>query len=314
MTPEHLKVLLSLLLSPVVVAGILVFGAVAALGARWLRRTGRAKAPFALTWLTLFTIGCVISLTLVRGMWGQTGDASSSSVLLSFDPAGLFRWDPDGLSRLADNPFTRPDIWLNFLLFVPVGLLLVLLTGRFWWSVAGIFAGTMLIELSQGLFHLGAPDVADLITNFAGGLAGATLAVAISSLVSIPGVRRRPRRDLVIALGGAAVTGALAALVIPAVAQWQQHTLYQQASQTFDTTDLTEYTRWQQSGPDIVEQRLFSALSVRVDDSRGDPTPQLRWPATFLGVRRCVVAEFRPQGVAVTRRSGDSCSQPLAQQ
>jgi glycopeptide antibiotics resistance protein len=80
---------------------------------------------------------------------------------------------------------------LNVLLFVPLGALMLLLTGRAWWWVTIAAAvGSGLIELAQRTWLDRVGDWHDIVANTLGGLVGA---VAISLLVRA-GSRRACRR------------------------------------------------------------------------------------------------------------------------
>lgn len=76
---------------------------------------------------------------------------------------------------------------LNVVLFVPLGYLMVRLTGRSgWWAIVAALAGSLGIEAVQlGLDR--EPSWADVATNTLGGGLGAVLATLIS--------RRRPGPD-----------------------------------------------------------------------------------------------------------------------
>ena len=83
------------------------------------------------------------------------------------------------LREIAVVPFAsekrRPfEVVVNLALFVPFGLYLGLLAPSWrWWRVAVAVAGASVgFELAQYMLAIGTSDVADVIDNTAGGLAG----------------------------------------------------------------------------------------------------------------------------------------------
>ncbi|MCW2738228.1 VanZ family protein [Nocardioides sp.] len=81
-------------------------------------------------------------------------------------------------------------VLLNVLLFVPVGVLVALVTGRAWWWVTVVAAlGSGLVELVQGLWLARVSSLTDVLANTLGALVGA----AAVSLLARPGSRRAGR-------------------------------------------------------------------------------------------------------------------------
>ncbi|GEA87378.1 VanZ family protein [Cellulomonas cellasea] len=72
------------------------------------------------------------------------------------------------------GPSEPPEVVLNALIFVPLGLYLGLLAPAWrWWRVAGVVAATSVgLEVAQYALAVGSADVTDLVVNTAGGLAG----------------------------------------------------------------------------------------------------------------------------------------------
>lgn len=68
------------------------------------------------------------------------------------------------------------DILGNLAFFVPFGILLMILSGRWWWTVGIAAVFSLGIEVSQYIFSLGRTDVTDLICNTAGAAVGAWIA------------------------------------------------------------------------------------------------------------------------------------------
>lgn len=68
------------------------------------------------------------------------------------------------------------EVLANFLLFVPFGVYLGLLTTWRWWTWTGVFVGaSFALETTQHLLSTGSFDTTDVIVNTAGGLAGVGL-------------------------------------------------------------------------------------------------------------------------------------------
>jgi glycopeptide antibiotics resistance protein len=69
------------------------------------------------------------------------------------------------------------EIALNFVVFVPFGLLLCVNFKRtsFWQKLAVIFISSLAAEVIQFIFAIGRADITDVITNTLGGLVGLAL-------------------------------------------------------------------------------------------------------------------------------------------
>ena len=82
---------------------------------------------------------------------------------------------------LNPGPDGYRDIILNIVCFIPVGLLVGLLSEKYRW-VKALFAGLLVsltIELSQLIWHRGVFDVNDLFNNALGALIGGVFAVGL---------------------------------------------------------------------------------------------------------------------------------------
>lgn len=90
------------------------------------------------------------------------------------------RLQPFGIIDDASTTFGAAfDILGNIALFVPLGLIAVAATRRFWTTVVCCTAFSLCIEAAQYLFSLGRTDVTDLICNASGALAGALVSVLV---------------------------------------------------------------------------------------------------------------------------------------
>lgn len=86
-------------------------------------------------------------------------------------------------------------ILLNVVLFVPVGILLLPLTGRpWWWAVAAAVVASSLIELGQWRWLDRMGSWSDVVANTVGALAGAVGVTLLARAGSPPAGRAGPRR------------------------------------------------------------------------------------------------------------------------
>jgi glycopeptide antibiotics resistance protein len=92
--------------------------------------------------------------------------------------------------------FDRVEFAANIAMFVPLGVFLVLLLGRRLWWLAIVVCGVLscAIEVSQGaLLPTRVSDLADVVANTSGGVAGVLLGVVLMSI----SLARRGRRGRV---------------------------------------------------------------------------------------------------------------------
>lgn len=97
------------------------------------------------------------------------------------------------IARLAQHPslawltYDRVEFLANIALFVPVGVLFLLLFGRRWWWL-GIAAGALLtcsIEFTQQFIPTRVPDAGDLVANTTGAALGAVVALVVTTPAAI---------------------------------------------------------------------------------------------------------------------------------
>ena len=90
--------------------------------------------------------------------------------------------------------YDRIEFIANIGLFVPIGVLVLLLLGRRWWWM-GVVVGlllTLAIEGAQQLLPARFPDVRDLVANTLGAALGAVLALVVTTPAAIRNRSRHP--------------------------------------------------------------------------------------------------------------------------
>jgi len=135
---------------------------------------------------------------LRRAAWWLTGGYLLTLVLIALWPSPVDRPAQGAINALLARLHAHgvPD-WVsyalvesaaNVVLFLPVGLLGVVLLGsaRWWLAVVAGFAASCVIELSQLVFlPARVATLADVVANTAGAFLGALLALALLSAVTV---------------------------------------------------------------------------------------------------------------------------------
>jgi hypothetical protein len=153
---------------------------------------------------------------------------------------------------------------------------------------------------------VGAADVADVAANSIGAALGAGVAVLAARRV----VGQIDRRTLVIVTLAALTLGIVGFTVAERGAARRQRTIERELVAELSTTTRSDVDAML-SDP-VAAERLFSRISVRPDGVSRTPTAiELRYPATFLGLHRCVTITWLAVGPVVERHSGSPCTDPL---
>lgn len=124
------------------------------------------------TWVSLTALGyaaVIVALTTLKAfytiglLWKPENQRVRELRLIPFEivteASTTFGWVFDILGNLA--------------LFLPLGMMLMILSGRWWWTVGVAAVMSLTIEISQYVFALGRTDVTDLICNTVGAALGA---------------------------------------------------------------------------------------------------------------------------------------------
>lgn len=205
----------------------------AAFGATWLLRSrfhGRPRR--VLLFALLVSTGIVVQATLLR-------DGIPPGVCLEC----LSRWS-FGRAVAGD---VGTEVWLNLMLFVPPGLLAMLLWRRPFRVIGAAVLLSVLIETVQSV-GIGVADLLDVIANSVGALVGIWLAsvlLLVHGLVASKGVHRAtimwvlmtPLVTLAGGWGGSAL-----------VATTRQEAIVRQLEEAFAGTTLVDYDRWEADG------------------------------------------------------------------
>ncbi len=288
--------------------------AMAAVGAWWFTRIRETRrGPVA--WFAAFgSIAGCISLTLLR-----------EGLRVGFRPTGIFAWTTSGWDRLADGDLLgSSQFLLNIALFVPAGVAWTWVTGRPLRTLGGLVGLTMLIESVQGLTGAGGADVTDVAANALGAALGVGAAtIATAGLVRagvVTGTPASPRRRAFTA-AGLVVVVAITLTTLILGADRRQARIHGELQNVFADTTYDEIDAVVRTDPNEPEQlddsarfadseQIFGAISVRPDGFRyTDDQIEMRWPALFLGFRRCVYVTWTPSDVEFRDVSGRACTE-----
>jgi hypothetical protein len=272
---------------------LLVLSAVAT----WLvRRRPRGIEHPPLLWFAGFaSLAIVLAVTLLR-----------DEVPLAFDLAGLAHWSTHGLELLSRDPLGSSQFILNIVLFVPAGVMWTWIVKRPLLVLLALMCTSLVIELVQAVTAVGVPDVADLVANTLGAAIGVGIAATIDAFASTEGGRPRSRSQLV--AGTAVVVGVivLAVLGMFVGASHRQQSVEDALRAKFGGTNRSIIGALLVSDPNAV----FGAVADFADGTRSSTdVVEVRYPATFLGLDRCVYVAWTASGVDFRKESGQACTE-----
>lgn len=238
------------------------------------------------------TVALIASVTLFRGELGW-----------SLDPGGLANWGDEGLATLTRDPLSSSQFMLNVALFVPAGAALTWLTRRPGLTLFGLFAGSLAIECFQAVTGAGANDLVDLAANCTGALIGTGIALTVIKSTDGWQLGRSSRRRIQL-LGGLAVTVlALSIGWFVGASQRQAH-VRSVLEERFGGTDLDFIT-------DLIDkdaQSVFVVDGIRGDGGKFEDRVELRYPATFFSLHRCVSVIWTSDDMQIRNGSGNDCT------
>jgi hypothetical protein len=199
------------------------------------------------------------------------------------------------------------EVWLNVVLFVPLGLLATLLWRRPLHVLGAAVLLSLLVETVQSV-SVGVADLLDVIANSVGALVGTWLASVLllaRDTVSSERIDRWiaawvlcvPLLVLAIGWGGSAL-----------VATTRQDSVVRQLEEAFAGTALADYERWE--ADDVLAEEVFSLGTPWASGaSRADSVARVTFPASFYFAERCVVGTWAAGGFSTERLEGPECTQ-----
>ena len=277
------------------VPALLVLLVIAGVVSVFVARRGGERSAFE--WFVAFaTLAPILAVTLLRG-----------EVSLGFNPGGLTDWSGSDLAGLSRDPLASSQFLLNVMLFVPAGAVWTWLTKRPGRTLGALVAGSFAIECVQAVTGAGGNDPIDLVSNSLGSLVGTGTALIV---ISIAGGRVRSlstARRLQL-IGASLVAVVLVTVGWFAGASQRQSNTRSAVIERFDGIDLASIQEEIESDFDAV---VTAVPGVRGDYFLLDDSVELRYPATFFGLHRCVYATWTGGAMAIRNASGDDCTRFL---
>lgn len=294
---------------------LVVFLAASAGGAWWITRR-RGSTHGSVAWFAaLGSLAGIVALTLARH--GPPG---------RFRPSDALAWSTTGWDRLSGSDLLgSSQFLLNVALFVPAGVAWTWVTGRPARTLAGLVGLTVLVESVQGVTGAGGADITDVAANTLGAAVGVGVAAILTrhhrSAGSAIDMAAQARRRAVVGAGLVVVTAVLVTVAYVG-ADRRQARIHDELERAFAGTSYDEIAAVLRIDPTAPEpgggarfadsEQVFGAISVRADGLRfTDERIEMRWPALFFGLRRCVLVTWTPSAVEVRDVSGGACTEFL---
>jgi Glycopeptide antibiotics resistance protein len=269
-----------------------------AIASWWLGRRSRPVDRSATMWFAaLASTSIIVAVTLFR-------DGAPTTLRLG----GLTDWSRDGWRLLSTDPLGSSQFLLNVVLFIPAGLAWTLLLRRplvAWLALAG---ASLAIEVVQAVTYVGAPDIADAVANSIGAMIGLVSAVTVDAFTSR--TLARPTRRARVTIAG--VAGAIILLAVPAWflgASRHQQSVEDELRAAFEGTDRAAVEALIDSDP----EEVFGAIGGWADGTwRSGQVLEIRYPAAFFGLQRCVFVRWDSTSVEFRRASGEGCTELIS--
>ncbi len=275
-------------------AALVVLLVLSAVAAWWVAHHVERIEIRAPEWFVGFaSAALVLAVTLFRYGW-PTG----------FSPGGLGDWSSDGLRSLSRDPLGSSQFVLNVALFVPAGLAWTWITKRPVAVLLALSAYSLFIEVAQAVTGAGAPDVADLVANTAGAAIGVSVSVIAATALGRREICMTRRSQWL-------VGGAVIVVTLVTVSAWfvgasrrQQHVENELRVRFADTT-RANIEALIETDPAAV----FGAATDYADGTRySDAALEIRYPATYFSLHRCVYVVWTAAGVQFRKASGADCT------
>ncbi len=265
---------------------------VSAGAAWWVERRPTAERSW-LAWFSGFgSLALILAVTVFR-----------DGIAFSVDPGGIDAWSTAGLRRLLRDPVSSSQFILNVILFMPAGSLWTWLTRRPLRVGVALAATSLGIESFQAVTGAGAADAGDLVANSLGAAAGALFA-ALLSIRSGDGQEMPAGRTGILGIATGIVLLVVTAGIIVGASQ-RQSSVEQALRHEFADTTREEIEARLETNPNTV----FGTVSDFADASYSSETAvEIRYPANFLGIRRCVYVIWTAADVEFVKASGRSCT------
>ncbi len=252
------------------------------------------------SWLAWF--GGFASLALIAAV-----TLSRDGIPSAFGVNGIGEWSSSGLRMLSRDPLGSSQFLLNVALFVPAGAIWAWLVERPLLVLAALGGMSLIVELLQGVTGTGAPDVADLVANSLGAALGVTLAAGVRHVLGPTARRMSPRRRRML---GAAAGLMLLAIVTAGLigASQRQGALEDALRSEFAGTSRPSIEARLANDPNAV----FGAVTDFADGAYTSETSlEIRYPASFFGLYKCVYVIWPDTGVEFQRATGEACTRSM---
>ncbi len=273
---------------------LLVLVGVSALATLVVARIGTHAEGSPLMWFVGFvSLAVIVVVTLFR-----------DGLPDAWNLGGISDWSAAGLRLLSRDPFGSSQFLLNVALFVPAGASWTWLLRRPFFVAAGLGGMSVLVELLQAVTGTGAADVADIVAN----AVGAGLGVSVAASLDFGPAANSRRSEL----GRRRTTGAIAGIVVLALvtvgsigASRYQQSVENSLRAEFAGTNRSSIEARLAADPNSI----FGAVSDLANGSFTSETSlQIRYPADFFGLRRCVYVIWNWTGVDFQKATGEACT------
>lgn len=276
-------------------SALVVLLSLSAVAAWSVSRRPRSIERPTLAWFAAFaTLAMILSVTVLRDGFPTV-----------FRLDRLTQWSGDGFRLLSRDPLGSSQFILNIALFVPAGVAWTLMFRRPLAALLALSGCSLVIEVMQSITSVGAPDVADFVANTIGAGIGVAVA-AIVNLATSPQHRRPALRSQMLVIGAFMVVVLVAVTALFFGASRRQNAVENTLRVAFDGTDRSEIEAILK---DADPAAVFGAAGDWADGTRrSDEVLEIRYPAMFFGLHRCVFVTWDWIDVDFRKASGRDCT------